>query len=207
MLWLWFVNHLKSYEWSAGWQIWRLSGCCTISNTTDELFVVFYLKMSRVPATSERNLCLYLWRSEEGWKLICDNHSFSRQSVSFPCSSYLSVICLKRSVKRRSVLPHPPSRLPSPHLVSSLLNAEAAARRLQQQHEVQLCQECDSSDPLVFLLVSPLSPYCQSEECTSVEMSLWDTTEDVEALQFQNNTKTRSHRSWLLGEKQPSLTS
>lgn len=106
------------------------------------------------------------------------------------------------------MLPDPPSlnRLPLPHLVSSLLNAEAAARRLQQQHEVQLCQECDSSDPLVFLLVSPLSPYCQSEECTSVEMSLWDTTQDVEALQFQKNTKTRSHRSCLLDEKQPSLT-
>lgn len=106
------------------------------------------------------------------------------------------------------MLPDPPSlnRLPLPHLVSSFLNAEAAARRLQQQHEVQLCQECDSSDPLVFLLVSPLSPYCQSEECTSVEMSLWDTTQDVEALQFQNNTKTGSHRSCLLNEKQPSLT-
>lgn len=35
----------------------------------------------------------------------------------------------------------------------------------------------DTSDPLVFVQVSPLSPYCQSEECTSVDMSLWNTSE------------------------------
>lgn len=59
-----------------------------------------------------------------------------------------------------------------PSVRSSLLNSVAAACWLQQEHEVQLCQECDSSDPLAFLLVSPQSPYCQSEECTSAEMSL-----------------------------------
>lgn len=147
------------------------------------------LQISSSPCDS----CLYLWRSEEGWKLIRWHRLWqpllsSRQSVCLPPSSHFSVSSCRRITKdargpwgqtsRRSTdscrLVVPRSRL---SVCSSLLNSAAAACWLQQEHEVQLCQEYDSSYPLVFLPVSPLSPYCQSEECTSVETSLWNTTE------------------------------
>lgn len=101
--------------------------------------------------------------------------SSSHQPVSFPSSSHSFIRRCKRVTEDTAGLCFQISSLRTDLrclIVPRGRPSMSAARWLQQEYEVQMCQEYDGSNPPVFFLVSPLSPYCQSEECTSGEMSL-----------------------------------